>query len=203
MEHLPESLRGPFTLAFYAGWRVKSEVMPLEWSHVDRDAQVIRLDVGTTKNDEGRVLPYGQLPELVTVIDNAWKAHEKLQAAGVLSPYVFPREDGRPWKDGFYDAWHDATKAAGCPGKIPHDFRRTAARNLVRRGVPEKVARQVTGHKTRSVFDRYNIVVEKDVAEALGKLSTQPPVKEQKRKGEVRPFRRTVKELLKSGAKTA
>lgn len=200
--HLPESLRGPFTLAFYAGWRTKSEVMTLEWSQVDREAKVIRLEVGATKNDEGRVLPYGLLLELATVVDDAWTRHERLQATGVLSPYVFPRADGRPWKDGFYDAWHAATEAAGCPGKIPHDFRRTAARNLVRRGVPEKVAMQVTGHKTRSIFDRYNIVVEKDVAEALAKLSAQP-VEEPKRKGQVRRFRPTVKDLLKSPAKTA
>jgi len=190
LTHLPQSLRGPFTFAFFTGWRTKSEVFTLQWSQVDREVKAVRLEAGTTKNDEPRTLPYGQLAELVTVIDDAWKLHEKLQSADVLSPYVFPREDGRPWKDGFYDAWHAATEAAGCPGKIPHDFRRTAARNLVRRGVPEKVAMQVTGHKTRSIFDRYNIVVEKDVADALGKLSTQPQVEEPKRKGVVRRFRK-------------
>jgi hypothetical protein len=66
--------------------------------------------------------------------------------------------------------WRAAAKAAGCPGRILHDFRRTAVRNLNRAGVPETVAMKITGHKTRSVFDRYDITSEEDLAEPSRKL---------------------------------
>lgn len=66
--------------------------------------------------------------------------------------------------------WKTAARKAGCPGWIPHDFRRTAVRNLLRATVPERVAMQMTGHKTRSVFERYNIVSSGDLREAASKL---------------------------------
>ena len=80
------------------------------------------------------------------------------------SPLVFHR-DGIPirrWRT----AWRTACQAAGVPTRFLHDCRRTAARNLIRASVPERVAMLLTGHKTRAIFDRYNIINEQELLEA-------------------------------------
>jgi integrase len=71
----------------------------------------------------------------------------------------------------FGKAWKKACRAAGCPGMIPHDLRRTAVRNFVRAGIPQSVAMQMTGHKTASVFARYNITSDADLRDAAQKMN--------------------------------
>jgi integrase len=73
----------------------------------------------------------------------------------------------------FDKAWRVACERARVLGRILHDFRRTAVRNLVRAGVSEPVAIQLCGHKTRKVFDRYSIVSERDLREGVAKLAAQ------------------------------
>ena len=166
-------LRAPLdaavTLAYYTGWRMASEILPLEWHQIDRKAGVLRLDPGTTKNRDGRVFKYGELLEAREAIDALWARHEALEQQGIISPLVFCRGGGQPIKS-FYTRWAQACEQAGCPGRIPHNMRRTAVRNLNRAGVPETVAMKITGHKTRSVFDRYDITSEEDLTDAARKL---------------------------------
>jgi len=165
---LPEYLRGPMTFAYLTGWRVRDEVVTLSWSNVDFKAGTIRLEPGTTKNKDGRVIYKTQ--ELRSLLEDQREKTLALQRqTDKIIPLVFHNE-GEPICN-YYKAWHKACREAGLSGKIPHDFRRTAVRNMVRAGIPERVAMQMTGHKTRSVFDRYHIVSDGDLKEAAQKLS--------------------------------
>ena len=143
--------------AFVTGWRVQSEVLPLEWRNVDLTAGEVRLDPGTTKNGEGRTFPFTD--DLRTLLDEQKALADQLKARGVICRFVFHR-DGKPIKS-FRTAWADACRRAGCPGRLVHDLRRTAVRNLVRANVPQSVAMKMTGHKTDSVFRRYDIFSER------------------------------------------
>jgi integrase len=170
LSKLPEHLKPVVTFAYLTGWRVRSEVLSLEWRNVDRRTGVIRLDPGTTKNHEGRVLPYRAIHDLEALIEEQWAAKVRLETTRrAIIGFVF-HHDGRPIRD-FHEVWQRAALAAGYPSRIPHDFRRTAVRNLVRAGVSEHTAMKLTGHKTRSIFDRYDIVSESDLAGALDRLA--------------------------------
>lgn len=167
LQRLSEQVRPAATFAYITGWRIDSEVLPLEWRQVDFAAGEVRLDPGKTKNGEGRSFPMTR--ELRDLLDRQRAITENLQRKrGVVCPRVFHRA-GQPIKS-FRAAFRTACTEAGCPGRILHDFRRTAVRNLVRAGIPERVAMQMTGHKTRSVFERYNIVSAGDLREAAKRL---------------------------------
>lgn len=167
---LPAYVQPIIRFGFVTGWRVQSEVLPLEWRQVDLTANEVRLEPGTTKNGEGRT--FSLTPGLKTLLEDQLKLHEAFKAKNRIVPWVFPDPAGEQVKKLPRRAWQRACKAAGCPGRMVHDFRRTAVRNLVRAGVSERVAMQMTGHLTRSVFDRYHIVSPGDLREASAKLAT-------------------------------
>jgi integrase len=167
LAHLPEPVRPATTFASITGWRIDSEVLPLEWRQIDFGAGEVRIDPGKAKNGEGRTFPMTR--EMRELLEQQRAITENLQRQlKIVCPRVFHRS-GRPIKS-FRVAFRSACAAAGCPGRVLHDFRRTAVRNLVRAGIPERVAMQMSGHKTRSVFERYNIVSVGDLREAAKRL---------------------------------
>jgi integrase len=172
-QRLAPDLRVAVTVAYTLGWRMQSEVLSLERRHLDLDAGTLRLDPGMAKNDEGRVVYL--TPELRTLLGEQLERVRDLERTKErivpwLFPHLGPRLVGTRIRD-FRKAWTEACTGAGVPGAYRHDFRRTAVRNLVNAGVPERVAMMITGHKTRSVFDRYHIVSPGDLQEAARRLS--------------------------------
>ena len=158
---LPEYLKGFCTFGYKTGWRV-SEIQSLTWNQIDRQQGIARLEGDQTKNKEARTIYLDT--ELRDVIQAQWDKRTSLEI-----PYVFPNREGKgPIRD-FRGAWKAACKKAGLEGKIFHDFRRTTVRNLVRSGIPESIAMKVTGHKTASVFRRYDIKSDADMREAAQK----------------------------------
>jgi len=160
---LPLYLKGFATFGYKTGWRI-SEISGLTWNQVDRDQGIVRLEVGETKNDEGRTVYLDE--ELREVFQRQWALRGKGEK---LLPYVFPNKKGNDKIKDFRFTWEKACQEAGIGKKLFHDFRRTAVRNMVRAGIPEQVAMKVSGHKTRSVFDRYAIVNDTDLRMAAQK----------------------------------
>ena len=165
---LPEEIKPILTFAYYTGCR-RGEILSLRWSQVDLARKIVRLEPGTTKNDQPRNLPL--VPELYEILAMQ-KDIRDLKYPNC--PWVFVRS-GRFIRD-FRGSWEIACKAAGLvdangkPSRIFHDLRRTGVRDLVRASVPERVAMLISGHKTRSVFERYNVVSERDLQEAARRL---------------------------------
>jgi len=169
---LPEDLRAAITIAYTYGWR-KSEILSLERRHLDLKAATLRLDPGSTKNGEGRTVYL--TPEVKELLAAQVKRVDTLQKKlGCIVPALFPHTTGRragQARRGFSKRWATVCKEVGVPGRLLHDFRRTAVRNLERAGVARSVAMKITGHKTESVYRRYAIVSDADLQEATRKLA--------------------------------
>jgi integrase len=168
LRHLPEDIKPVAVCAYVTGWRVHDEILTRQRHHL-KDGW-LRLEPGETKNREGRMFPL--TPMLREALEKQETKTEALQRAkGIIIPWLFHR-GGKPIK-AFRRSWKSACKAAGVPGRIPHDFRRTACRNLERAGVDRASAMKMVGHKTEAIYRRYAIADEgmlKDAAVKLGRL---------------------------------
>ena len=156
---LPAPWQDILDLAYYSGWR-KQEILGLTWEEIDMAGGVIRLSPARSKTLVGRILPIS--PPIAEALARRRARRDP------DTPLVFHR-DGitiRRWRT----AWRTACQAAGVPTRFLHDCRRTAARNLIRANVPERVAMLLTGHKSRAIFDRYNIINEQELLDAGDQL---------------------------------
>ena len=164
VEQLPDYLQDFTRFGFLTGWR-KGEIASLVWSDLDLDARIIILRGQEAKNGHSRKVPLeGELWAIIERRCNARRYKQPDDTVGI-SQHVFHRE-GKPIGD-YRKAWASASKKARLEGKLFHDFRRTAARNMRRAGVSEKVCMDLLGHKTTSMFHRYNITDERDLREAI------------------------------------
>jgi integrase len=195
--------RALLTTAYSFAFR-KGELLNLRVRQVDLASRQIRLDAGTTKNDEGRIAP--MTDEVFTLLTACVVGKQKNDHV-FTRPAVKPELAPEPVR-GFRRRWAKVCCAVGlgelvCPDCYPelkeqtidsnrrcsacgkkwkrqqlkyvgllfHDLRRSGVRNLVRVGVQQKVAMTISGHKTAAVFQRYNIVDERDIIEAGRKLN--------------------------------
>jgi integrase len=169
LSHIPVQTKPLIVFLYYCGVRL-GEALQITWEQVDLPGAVIRLEGEQTKNADPRTVP---LPDVLV---------RTLQAVEDKTGTVF---DGTNLRK----IWQNVCVAAGLgslteiegnadpryTGLLVHDLRRSAIRNLVRAGVTEKVAMAISGHKTRSVFDRYNIVDVQDVVQAMRKVQDSTP----------------------------
>ena len=162
-------LRGLLALAFTYGFR-RGDLLgewekgqwkrvPMLCSQVDLLNNTVTLYSGETKNKEGRTVALTEECRLLLT---------ELRKGKQPEDFLFTR-NGEPVRD-FRGTWDALTKAAGLPGLLLHDMRRSAVREMIRRGVPQKTARTISCHKTDSVFSRYNIVSEADIRDAAKKI---------------------------------
>jgi integrase len=163
VSRLPDPVDDIARFAYLTGWR-REEILTLRWEHVDFARGEIRL--GDTKNGDGRAVPLhyddatGHRHPLAfaQVIASRWKQR-------ALTPWVFHRHGARVVR--FVAPWKAAAAAIDMPGLYLHDFRRSAIRNMLDAGVPEKVVMMISGHRSYAVFQRYNIRTLRDVSAGL------------------------------------
>lgn len=159
LEHLPEEDRDIVGFLYHSRWRSR-EAMKLEWRDVDLNGGMIRLRSENSKNKKPRMLPMvGELREII---------ERRVKARLLTCPFVFHR-NGKAIKS-FRKAFQTAAEAIGQPNLTPHDMRRSAVRNFRKAGLSQVEAMKLSGHRTVSVFQRYDIVDEQDLIESMDRV---------------------------------
>jgi integrase len=161
-DHLPAHLRCLLVVGYHLGCRI-GELRKVRWDQVDLAASEIKLIKRQTKSKAPRTIPiYGDMREWL-VMQKAEHDQEWPDC-----PLVF-HYLGRPIGS-HIKGWDRACTAAGLEGLHFHDLRRSAVRNMERAGIPRKIAMSISGHKTESVYRRYDIVSPQDLKIAAAKL---------------------------------
>jgi integrase len=156
-----DDVRDIVDFLYQSGWR-SNEARQLRWSWVDLKANMIVLPAEYSKSKKPRPLPIvGALMDII---------ERRLKARRLDCEFVFHRK-GKPIRQ-FHKAFKAAASRVGQPGLLPHDMRRSAVRNFRRAGLSEHEGMALSGHKTRSVFERYNIISNEDLHEAMKKVQS-------------------------------
>jgi integrase len=155
--HLRDADLRDFCEWFYRTGMRPGEIRSLTWEALDRETWALRLHAKDAKTRRGRIIALAG--EVRAIIER------RLRARRLDCVLIFHR-NGKPVGD-FRKVWTRACRLAGVDGKLVYDLRRTAVRNMVRAGVDPAVAMKISGHRTRNVFDRYNIISEDDIRQAV------------------------------------
>ncbi len=172
LKALPDYLRPICMTAYLTGMR-RGEILALRWENVDLLNRQVRLNPGETKNGEGRTIPLGN--ELLEALKSQLHLRNTCfpECPLVFFRTIQTKENPAPrWLPvgDFRKSWDDACEKSGLKKLIFHDLRRSAVRNFLRAGVQESVAMKLSGHRTRSILDRYDIVSETDLKDAVRRL---------------------------------
>jgi integrase len=161
-------LRDILICAYYTGWRIDS-VIRMEWRNVDFPRGLIGLTAGQTKNRKATAFPLAPFPELRSVLESRWTLTKECERRKSLRIARVFHRDGKPVKN-IRTAWEGARTRAGQPGRILHDLRRSAIRNLKRDGWSDTDVMLMCGLKTLSMLIRYAITVEDDILRQAERL---------------------------------
>ncbi len=178
LEELPLSLKALFVCG---GWSHvgarKNELRRIRWEWVDLNAGLIRLPGSVTKNKKPRSIPiYGDM--------RRWIERQR-ETCPEGCAWVFHGAK-KHTVDSHLNGWPEACERVGVPGLLFHDLRRSAVRNMKQSGLQDLVAMRISGHLTRNVFDRYNIIDEDDLADAGKRLEEYAQKRKQERAAKLR-----------------